>query len=74
MLSNNVLSKREIECLVLAAKDFTTEETSRVLNRAENTIKKHRAMILRKLGCCTMAGAVMLGIHLRIIDHQHTTG
>lgn len=62
------LSKKELECLCLAAQDYSTEESSRKLHRTLDTIKKHRMMLMRKLGCHTMTGAVMLGIKMRLLD------
>jgi len=68
MSANNMLSQKELECLYLAAQDFTTQESSKKLHRTIGTIKRHRMMILRKLGCNTMAGAVMVGMTMRLFD------
>lgn len=62
------LSKKELECLCLAAQDYSTIASSRKLHRTIGTVKKHREALLRKLGCHTMAGAVMLGIKMRLFD------
>jgi DNA-binding CsgD family transcriptional regulator len=70
MSVNNMLSQKEWQCLYLAAQDFTTQEASEKLHRTIDTIKKHRMMILRKLGCNTMAGAVMLGITMRLFEQE----
>ena len=68
MSVNSMLSYKELQCLHLAAQDFTAKEASEKLHRTINTIKKHRTMILRKLGCNTMSGAVMVGIKMRLFD------
>lgn len=68
MSVNTPLSKKEIECLCLAAQDYSTKAASKKLHRTIDTVKRHRSTLLQKLGCHTMAGAVMLGIKMRLFD------
>lgn len=63
----DILSKKEIECLHLAAQDLTIKQMVEALQRTPDTIKRHRARAVRKLGCNTMAGAIMTCVRLNII-------
>lgn len=63
-----LLTKGELECLYLAAQDFTTYEAAEKLNRTVDTIKKRRYVLMQKLGCNTIAGAVILGIKMQLLD------
>lgn len=51
------LTKREIECLAMAANDKTIKEISRMLFISVNTVRKHRRSILAKTACKTLLGA-----------------
>ena len=56
------LTPRELDCLDQAAQDKTVRETAEALCISLDTVKKHRAVILGKLGCQTMAGALMVAV------------
>ena len=45
------LTPRELEIIVLIAKDFTNEKIAELLFRSVSTIKKHRENIYRKTKC-----------------------
>lgn len=62
------LNKKELECLCLAAQDYSTKEISQKLHRTVDTVKKYRMSLLQKLDCHTMAGAVMLGVQMRLFS------
>lgn len=53
------LSQRELQCLQLAGEDKTLSETAQALCLSYNTIKTHRKLLLKKLGCRTIAGALV---------------
>lgn len=69
MLAKKKLTRKEIECLMLAAQDLSTKETSQKVHRTIGTIKKHRMTLLNKLGCHTMAGAVMIGVKMGLFEN-----
>lgn len=65
---NTNLSAREKECLSWAMRDKTVKETSELMNLSPDTVKMHRARLLRKMSCHTIAGAVTIAIRSRCID------
>lgn len=56
------LTKREQECLALAAKGYSAGETAELLAISRKTVEGHRNEIKRKLACRTMTQAVIQGI------------
>lgn len=61
------LTNREIDCLRLAAKDKTMRETAATLCIGVETVKTHRNTVLQKLGCRTIAGALMVAMQLGLM-------
>ncbi len=55
-----VLNEREKQCLYWAAKDKSLTETANKLHLSPETVKWHRKMLLRKLGCQTITGALVI--------------
>ena len=62
------LTPREQACLLHAAEDKSVAETSELLCVSEDTVKKHRKSLLRKLHCHTMVGALSTAIHQGLIS------
>lgn len=62
------LSKREIYCLLLAAKGFTISETAGLLKIRKTTVVTHRENIFKKLSCNSIAQAVFEAIRLGYFD------
>jgi DNA-binding CsgD family transcriptional regulator len=56
------LTKREKECLLLAAKGYSTEETANILEITLSTVESHRLSIFKKLQCNNIGQAVLEGI------------
>lgn len=56
------LSTQETNCLLLAAKGLTISETANLLNIKRTTVITHRANILKKLSCSSIAQAVFESI------------
>ncbi len=56
------LNEREKQCLYWAAKDKSLSETAIELHISPETVKWHRKMVLRKLGCQTITGALVIAI------------
>lgn len=59
---NNRLTKREISCLLLAAKGKTRQQTAELLNIQTVTVDSYRKKIHEKLQSKSMAQAVFEGI------------
>ena len=69
------LTTRELECVRLAAKDFTTETTAIELKIGYETAKQHRATAMSKLGVGSISGAVLACERLGILEPRtHTKG
>lgn len=62
------LTKREVNCLVLAARGKTSSETAKLLGIKPSTVETHRKEIKRKLECQNMAHAVFEGILLGYVN------
>ena len=62
------LSPREQQCLLLAAEDYRTRETAEQLQISEGTVKSYRKLILQKLQCRTIAGALKVALEHRLIE------
>lgn len=61
------LKKRELQCLQLAAEDKTITETAQALCLSYHTVKTHRRLLLKKLGCRTLVGALSMAQKLKVI-------
>ena len=61
------LTRRELECLYQAAYDKSCRETAEALFISLETVKTHRSVILRKLGCRTITGALMVAMRKGLI-------
>lgn len=57
------LSKSEQNCLILAAKGKTIQQTAHLLSVKNSTVTTLRKRTLNKLGCRSMAHAVFVGMH-----------
>lgn len=57
--SYNTLSEREVEVLLLIAKEYTSSKIAEELNLSVNTIESHRKNIFKKLQVKNVAGMVM---------------
>lgn len=57
--SYNTLSEREVEVLLLIAKEYTSAKIAEELNLSVNTIESHRKNIFKKLQVKNVAGMVM---------------
>lgn len=62
-----ILTGRELQCLQLAAEDKDLKCTAENLCLSYNTVRTYRRLILRKMNCQTMAGALMRAIQLGLI-------
>lgn len=62
------LSGKEKNCLLLAAAGKNTEETAKLLKLKQNTVKKYRLYIMRKLKCNNIAHAVFEGIRYGYLE------
>ena len=62
------LTNRELDCLRLAANDKTMRETASALCIGLETVKTHRNTLLQKLGCHTIAGALMVAIQQGLFE------
>lgn len=56
------LTRQETNCLNLAARGLTVEETARALNIQSNTVKQHRKGAIKKLRCHSLAHAIFKSI------------
>ncbi len=61
------LTPREVSCLFLAAKGYTSDETARLLNIKASTVNTHRREIIRKLSADNITHAVFTGLQYRLI-------
>lgn len=59
---NNKLTKREVECLNLAALGYSSTTTAEILKISKKTVEEYRNEIKKKLGCKSIAQAVFQGI------------
>lgn len=65
--SRNLLTPRERECLIAAAKGYTEKLTARRLGISPNTVHVHLENSKRKLGARNKLNAIILGLKLREI-------
>lgn len=70
LLTDQRLSEQEANCLLLAAKGMTTQETATLLNITANTVETHRKKIKTKLACSSIAQAVCEGFRLGYIKPE----
>ncbi len=63
----STLSMREKQCLYWAAKDLSLKETAEELTLSDETVKRYRRSVLRKLNCRTMTGALFVAIGQGVI-------
>ncbi len=62
------LTPRELQCLHFAAKDKSVHETAAQLCVGLECVKKHRKMILQKLHCRTIGGALAIALKNHLIS------
>lgn len=62
------LGKREIECLLWAARGKGTEETSTILTISQHTVRAYLKTARYKLDCSTISQAVATAIRLHLIE------
>ena len=67
-LFGNELSKSEIKVLQSIAKGLTTAEIAEQLFVTKNTIQSHRQHINEKLGTTNVAGMIIQGLKLGLLD------
>ena len=65
-----VLSKRELQVLILASGGFGERDTGVALRISEETVKSHRKHILRKLDARNIAHAVAIGFRLGLFRDE----
>ena len=63
-----VLSPRELQCLVLAAKGYDAGRMASKLNLSEHTVRDYCKAAREKLGCNNLAQAVHKATIMRLID------
>lgn len=64
ILPHELLTPKEYQCLLLAAKGLTVKETAEIMRVKESTIMTHRDSLKKKLNCKTIAQAVLKGIRI----------
>lgn len=72
LLFDKRLTKREIECLTLAALGFSSSATAEILHISSKTVEQYRNDIKKKLGSKNMTQAVVLGIKYGYVDQAHS--
>lgn len=73
MLFREDLTEREKECLYLAAKGLSANQTAEVLSLEKSTINSHRHNLKRKLGSDTMSQAVYEGMRHGLVSQEENT-
>ena len=63
-ISNNELTRREKEILMLIIDEFTTQEIARKLYISHSTVETHRINLIQKLGVKNTAGMVRVAIEV----------
>ncbi len=61
------VSKREMEILMLIAKEYTTKEISEKLGISEKTVRNHKSHLMQKLNIKSDAGLVKYAYHMAFI-------
>lgn len=67
MNRNHQLNYQEKQCLYWAGQDRTLHETAEALRLSPETVKRYRKLILDKLNCRTMTGALALALKRGIL-------
>jgi len=62
------LSKREIECLMWAARDKTIKETSELMALSPRTIKSYRFNVMIKVRKKSIAGTICYAMKNHLIE------
>lgn len=70
VLADHRLSEQEANCLLLAAKGMTSQESAALLNITANTVETHRKKIKTKLACNSIAQAVYEGFRLGYVKPE----
>jgi DNA-binding CsgD family transcriptional regulator len=70
LVFHKVLSPKEMNCLLLAAKGITMEEAAKLLNVKYSTIETWHKKIKLKLGCRSIAQAVFEGMRFGYLQPQ----
>lgn len=65
------LSEGERNCLLLAAKGKTIQQTAHLLSVKNSTVTTLRKRTLNKLGCRSIAHAVFMGLHYGCFTLDH---
>jgi DNA-binding CsgD family transcriptional regulator len=73
-LSTPVLSKREIEVLLLVAQGLASKEIARQMGVSIRTVHSHLASLFAKLKVSSRTQAVLLAVHQGLISLQDTYG
>lgn len=73
MAFHHELTESEVNCLYLAAKGYSIQETANFLKEDSTTIEFHRKQILHKLGCKNITQAVFEGIRYGALP-SHLSG
>lgn len=63
-IDKSILTRRERDCLILAAKGFTEKQTGIMLSISPFTVHSHLQNCKRKLGAPNKLGAVLKGLNL----------
>ncbi|WP_299548937.1 response regulator transcription factor [Seonamhaeicola sp.] len=66
-ISENILSKKEIEVLTLISKGNTTKEIAALLYVSKRTIETHRSNILKKLSAKNTAELIIKAVKMKLI-------
>ena len=70
LLFDKRLTKREVECLTLAALGCSSSATAEILKISSKTVEQYRNEIKKKLGSKNMTQAVVLGIKYGYVDQD----
>ena len=62
------LTPCEVDTLQLYCDGYDRKGVARIRGVSADTVDNQRKSILRKLGCCSIARATPLGVHLGIIE------
>jgi two-component system, NarL family, response regulator DevR len=71
IIFHNKLSETECNCLLLAAKGKTIQQTAYLLSVKQSTVTTLRKRALNKLGCRSMAHAVFMGLYYGCFSNNY---
>jgi DNA-binding CsgD family transcriptional regulator len=74
LLFHSKLSEGERNCLLLAAKGKTIQQTAHLLSVKNSTVTTLRKRTLHKLGCRSIAHAVFTGLHYGYLARNERVG